>query len=193
MTRNSESGNTVVLALIVLTALGTLGMLALAAAKSATQTTANDRFHQIAQYAAESGAAAAMEYMRGQLDPTNGWSALLDADEWTNIPGNNIASGDPDNPFSDDMRAMYTVEILNNRSDTGFATATDTDKRVIIRSTGYGPDRAVAVVEWEVQSSATTMQRPCPTYGQKGMSEDNSGRNDCLGAIDTTQTASFSP
>jgi hypothetical protein len=193
MTRDPERGNTVVLALIVLSALGTLGMLALTAARSSTKTTANDRFHAIALYAAESGGAAAMEYLRGNLDPTDNWSAMLASSAWEDITGNNIAAGGPGNPFSSDLPASYSVEILNNRSDSGFTSGTDTDKRVIIRSTGYGPDRAVAILEWEIQSSASTTQRPCPTYGQKGMSEDNSGRNDCLGAIDTTQAASFSP
>jgi len=193
MRRNPERGNTVVLALIVLSALGTLGMLALTSARSSTRTTANDRFHSVALYAAESGGAAAMEYLRANLDPTDGWSAALAASTWDSIAGNNVAHGTPGNPFSDDLPASYSVAILNNRSDSGFAGGTDTDRRVIIRSTGYGPERAVAILEWEIQSSASTTQRPCPTYGQKGMSEDNSGRNDCLGAIDTTQAASFSP
>lgn len=193
MKRNPEAGNTVVLALIVLSALGTLGMLAVTAARSSTQTTANDRFHAIALYAAESGGAAAMEFLRANLDPDQGWTAVLAETAWEGIVGNNAAHGSSENPFSADMPAMYSVEILNNRSDIGYSTAQDTDKRVIIRSTGYGPDRAVAVIEWEVQSSASTIERPCPTYGQRGMSEDNAGRNDCLGSIDTNHTASFSP
>lgn len=193
MKRNPEAGNTVVLALIVLSALGTLGMLAVTSARSSTQTTANDRFHSIALYAAESGCAAAMEYLRANLDPDQGWTAALEETAWEGIVGNNAPHGSEENPFSADLPATYSVEILNNRSDSGFSTGQDTDKRVIIRSTGYGPDRAVAVIEWEVQSSASTTQRPCPTYGQRGMSEDNAGRNDCLGSIDTTQAASFSP
>lgn len=193
MTRNPESGNTVVLALIVLSALGTLGMLALTAARSSTQTTANDRFHAIALYAAESGALAAMEYLRGNLDPASGWTAALAASAWAQIPGNDAAPGSSENPFSSDLHASYVVEIRNNPSDSGFGSGQDTDQRVVIRSTGYGPERAIAVIEWEVKSAASTVQRPCPTYGQKGMTEDNSGRNDCLGAIDTTQAATFTP
>jgi hypothetical protein len=193
MKRNPESGNTVVLAMVVLTALGTLGMITLSGNRSSVQTTANDRFHSIALYAAESGGAAAMEYLRANLDPDTGWTALLAAGALDSVPGNDAQPGTPENPFSADIGASYTIELLNNRSDSGYASGTDTDKRVIIRSTGYGPDRAVAVVEWEVQSSATTTQRPCPTYGQKGMSEDNSGRNDCLSSIDTSQTATFTP
>lgn len=193
MKRDPERGNTVVLALVVLSALGTLGLLALTGTRSSMQTAANDRFHQIALYAAESGGAAAMDYLRGNLDPADGWTALLTSTALDAVPGNNAQPGTPENPFSTDMQASYTIEIFNNRSDSGFSSGTDTDKRVIIRSTGYGPERAVAVIEWEVQSSASTTQRPCPTYGQKGMSEDNSGRNDCLGAIDTTQAATFTP
>jgi len=191
--RHPERGNTVVLALVVLSALGTLGLLALSGIRSSTQTSANDRFHAIALYAAESGGAAAMEYLRAHLDPDAGWTALLETGALDAVPGNNAAPGTTENPFSSDLIASYSIELVNNRGDSGYASGTDTDKRVIIRSTGYGPERAVAVVEWEVQSSATTTQRPCPTYGQKGMSEDNAGRNDCLGSIDTTQAATFTP
>jgi hypothetical protein len=191
--RHPERGNTVVLALIVLSALGTLGMLALTGTRSSTQTTANDRFHSIALYAAESGGAAAMEYLRANLDPNENWTAALASAAWDSIAGNNAEPGEDGNPFSTDMHASYSIEILNNTDDTGYSGGTDTDQRVIIRSTGYGPERAVAVLEWEVQSSASTTQRPCPTYGQKGMSEDNAGRNDCLGNIDTTQAATFTP
>jgi hypothetical protein len=191
--RNPERGNTVVLALIVLSALGTLGMLSIIGIRSSSQTTANDRFHSIALYAAESGGAAAMEYLRANLDPNTGWTSLLSPGAIDDVAGNNVAHGASGNPFSSDIKASYMVEIFNNRNDTGYSSGTDTDKRVIIRSTGYGPDRAVAVIEWEVQSSASTVERPCPTYGQKGMSEDNAGRNDCLGTIDTSQTATFTP
>lgn len=193
MTRDPERGNTVVLALVVLSALGTLGLLALSGIRSSTQTSANDRFHTIALYAAESGGAATMEYLRAHLDPDTGWTALLATGALDDVAGNNAAAGTPDNPFSSDLLASYSIELVNNRGDSGYASGTDTDKRVIIRATGYGPERAVAVIEWEVQSSATTTQRPCPTYGQKGMSEDNAGRNDCLGSIDTTQAATFTP
>ena len=35
--------------------------------------------------------------------------------------------------------------------------------------------------------------RPCPSYGQKGMSEDGAGRNDCLTTVISTDVATYSP
>ena len=63
--RQRERGNSLVLAMIVLTALGTLSMLTLMSVRSGMQTSSGDRFRSTALYAAESGAAAAMDYLRG--------------------------------------------------------------------------------------------------------------------------------
>lgn len=180
--------------MIVLTALGTLGMLTVLSVRGGVQTSANDRFHTIALYAAESGGAAAMEYLRSVIDPHAGWTNVLATGPViADIPGNEKLPGDADNPFADDLRAHYRVEVYNNQSDSGYATGTDTDKRVVIRATGYGPDGAMAMIEWDVQAAGGLVRRPCPVYAQKGVSEDNSGRNDCLGTIDTSQSATFSP
>lgn len=183
------------LALVILSALGTLGMLTVGGMSAGIKTTGNDRFHSIALYAAESGGAAAMDYLRGVVDPTTGFTTLLQSGQPSpaGIAGNNMLPGDSGNPFSADMHAYYRVEIANNRSDSGFATNTDNDKRVVIRSTGYGPDGAVAIIEWDIASAGGRVTRPCPVYAQKGQSEDNAGRNDCLGTIDTTQSSSFAP
>lgn len=180
------------LALIIMSALGTLSMLTVAGVKGGQKTAGTDRFHAIATYAAESGGAAAMVYLRSVVDSTTGFTAVLTGGA-ADIVGNDKEPGVTGNPFSASMLAYYHVEILNNRGDSGYATTTDTDKRVIIRSTGYGPDGAVAIIEWDVQSSAGRSARPCPVYAQKGQSEDNAGRNDCLGTIDTSQTGTFAP
>jgi len=176
-----------------MSALGSLSLLTVAGVRSGMKTAGNDRFHTIAMYAAESGGAAAMDYLRGVVDPSTGFTALLQAPETLDIAGDNKLPGDPENPFSPDLDAYYRVEIANNRGDSGFATSTDTDKRVVIRATGYGPDGATAVIEWDIQAAGGRARRPCPVYAQKGQSEDNSGRNDCLGAIDTSQQSSFAP
>ena len=92
------------------------------------------------------------------------------------------------------MPGSYSVQILNNRSDSGYATGSDNDKRVVIRSTGYGPNGAVAVIEWEITAqNAVGVGRPCSVYSQKNESEDGSGRNDCLGTLNTSDTATFRP
>ncbi len=183
------------LALVILSALGTLGMLTVGGVRAGIKTTGNDRFHSIALYAAESGAAAAMDYLRTVVDPTTGFTELLQSGHASpdEIVGNNKLPGETGNPFSTDQRAYYRIEIANNRSDSGYATNTDHDKRVVIRSTGYGPDGAVAIIEWDVASAGGRITRPCPVYAQKGQSEDNAGRNDCLGTIDTTQSSTFTP
>lgn len=171
-------------------ALGTLSMLTMFSVRGGIQTSANDRFHSIAQYAAESGGAAAMTYLRNSIDPTTFWTNSLQSSSWTTITGNNIAVGASGNPFTNDVLAYYTVEIYNNRSDIG-GLNTDTDSRVVIRSTGYGPDGAISTIEWDVAASGGTVQRPCSTYGQKGQSEDNSGRGDCLGTVNSAVTGTY--
>ncbi len=193
--RGYQRGNSLVLALIILSALGTLGMLTVGGVRAGIKTTGNEKFHTIALYAAESGGAAAMDYLRTVVDPTTGFTAVLQSGQTSpaEIIGNNQLPGASGNPFSDDMNAYYQVEITNNRGDSGYATNTDNDKRVVIRATGHGPDGAVAVIEWDVASAGGRITRPCPVYAQKGQSEDNSGRNDCLGTIDTSQSSSFAP
>ena len=186
------------LALVVLTALGTLSTLTVFSVKGGIQTSANDRFHEMALYAAESGGAAAMDFLRQNQDPLTGWKAFISPSNSSvqvpsGITGNNAPPGDPNNPFSTDINSYYKVEIYNNRSDTGYVLGNDDDKRVVLRSTGYGPNGAVAIIEWEIKSNASSSSRPCPSYGQKNESEDNSGRNDCLGNINTSDTATYTP
>jgi hypothetical protein len=105
-----------------------------------------------------------------------------------------VLPGQPGNLFDSTTQLWYSVTIYNNRTDSGFATGQDNDKRVIVHVTGYGPNGAVATIEWDL--AATNISgygRPCPSYGQKDMSEDGAGRNDCLGTINTGDTATFTP
>jgi len=187
-----------VLAMIVLAALGTLSALTVVNVQGGIATAGNDRFHAIAVYAAESGGAAAMDFLRKNINLTTGWQSYVSASNASppqpNLPGNNQAIATPGNLFSSDMQGWYSVQILNNRSDSGFTTGADNDKRVVIRSTGYGPNGALAVVEWEITAqNVTGMGRPCSVYAQRNESEDDSGRNDCLGVINTGDTATFRP
>jgi hypothetical protein len=184
--------------MIVLAALGTLSALTVVTVQGGIATTGSDRFHAIAVYAAESGAAAAMDFLRTNINLTTGWKTYLSpsnaSPKQPNLPGNNQDIGTPGNVFSPDIQGWYSVQILNNRSDTGFATGDDNDKRVVIHSTGYGPNGAVAVIEWEITGqSVTGLGRPCSAYSQRDESEDGSGRNDCLGVINTGDTATFRP
>jgi hypothetical protein len=187
-----------VLAMVMLAALGTLSVLTVVSVQGGIATTGNDRFHTIAVYAAESGAAAAMDFLRKNVNLSTGWKSYVSARNTSppqpNLPGNNLASGAAGNLFSADMQGWYSVQILNNRNDGGFATGDDNDKRVVIHATGYGPNGAVAVVEWDITAqNVTGLGRPCSVYAQRNESEDDSGRNDCLGTINTGDTATFRP
>ncbi len=185
--------------MIVLMTLGTLGMLTATSVQSGSRTAGNERFHSIAVYAAESGGAVAIDYLRKNIDVATGWAALISPSNATiqsptAIPGNNVVTEETGNVLSDDMVASYKIEILNNRDDSGFSTGTDADKRVVVRSTGYGPNGAVAVIEWDISgASSVGTGRPCPGYGQRGMAEDGAGRNDCLGTITNADTQTFVP
>lgn len=196
--RHRERGNSLVLAMIVLAALATLSSLTVVSVQSGIATTGNDRFHTIAIYAAESGGSAAMDFLRKNVNSSTGWKSYVSASNANppqpNLPGNNQALGAGGNLFSTDMQGWYSVQIYNNINDTGFATGDDNDKRVVIHSTGYGPNGAIAVVEWEISAlSITGLGRPCSVYSQRNESEDDSGRNDCLGVINTADTATFRP
>jgi hypothetical protein len=196
--RHRERGNSLVLALVVLGSLGTLSMMTVVTVKGGLATVGSERFHTIAVYAAESGGAAAMDFLRKHIHLATGWTSYVSASNASppqpNLPGNNQVSGAGGNLFSPDVLGWYSVQILNNRGDPGFATGEDRDKRVVIRSTGYGPDGAVAIVEWEITGqNVTGLGRPCSMYAQRNQSEDDSGRNDCLGVINTGDTATFRP
>ena len=186
------------LALIVLGALGTLSALTVVSVRGGLATAGNDRYHSIAVYAAESGGAAAMDFLRKNINLSTGWTAYVSAKNTTPqqpaFTGNNQAIGSAGNVFSADTLAWYSVQVLNNRSDPGYTLGSDSDKRVVIRSTGYGPNGAVAVIEWDLSGAAALgIGRPCSVYSQKNEAEDDSGRNDCLGTINTGDSATFRP
>jgi Tfp pilus assembly protein PilX len=196
--RDRERGNSLVLALIVLAALGTLSALTVVTVEGGIATAGNERFHTIAVYAAESGAATAMDFLRKNINLSSGWTSYVSARNASppqpSLPGNNQDVGTAGNLFSADVPGWYSVQILNNRSDTGYVTGADNDKRIVIRSTGYGPNGAIAVIDWEITGqNVTGLGRPCSVYAQRDEAEDGSGRNDCLGVINTGDTATFRP
>lgn len=194
-----QRGSALVVSLIVLTGLVSLGGLTVLAVQGGVSAAAHERHRSTALFAAESGAAAAMDYLRRNVDTNNKWSAFVEPNNVSpqmpgDIVGNGAGPGTAGNLFSADIRAWYEVDILNNLDDPGFAAGDDEDGRVIIRSTGHGPNGAVTRVEWQVGVETTGGGgRPCPGYGQKGMAEDGAGRNDCLTTITATDVATYSP
>jgi hypothetical protein len=154
--RDPQAGNSVILSIIILTSLATLSGLTVITTRGTMSAETNDRFHTIATRAAESGAASAMDYLRAQI-PT-GWTAFVSANNANPVtltfPANGVGPGGTNNQFHSDQQAYYNVIVLNNRTDPGFTTGTDTDLDLIIQSTGYGPNGAVSVIEWEVKGVA---------------------------------------
>jgi Tfp pilus assembly protein PilX len=195
--RRPEAGNAIVLSLIVLTALGTLALVTVVSVRGSLRTTANDNFHATAMYAAESGGAAAIEQLRGDMPAGTKWTSYVnpagEPKAMTGLLGHAALPGATGNPFTASLGAWFEVEILNNRGDSGYVAGTDTDGRVIIRSTGHGPDDAIAIIEWEVTAEPGVAATPCRVYAQENQAEDNSGTNACIGVVDTSQTASFRP
>lgn len=159
--RASERGNSLLLAMIVMSALGTLGSLTIFSVQTSLRASTNERAHAIALYAAESGAAYGMDYLRWHWDNRERkWDELVSANNSTikmlPFASNEAPPGSSNNPFSADQNAWFRVEVLNNIGDPEFANATwpDGDWTVVIRSTGHGPQGSVAVIEWEVKRVA---------------------------------------
>jgi hypothetical protein len=188
-----------VVAMIALTGLVTLGGITVLSIQSGITAVGQDRSKSVALYIAESGAAAAADFLRKNVNSTTKFSDFVNPSNTnpqkpSGIVGNGARPGEAGNLFSTDQNAWYEVEILNNLEDTGFAAGDDNDKTIIIRSTGHGPNGAVAQVEWYVRADAISgLGRPCPSYGQKGMAEDGAGRNDCLTTVVSTDVATYSP
>jgi hypothetical protein len=183
--RDPQRGNTLLLALIVLSALATLGSLTVVSVQSNLKTSTNDRAQTIAMYAAESGAALAMDFLRspGQFNASTGWSAYVlpfnptppydDPFVLTSaqIPSVGVPPG-PGNPLSPDQNAWYEVKLLNNRDDPGYhppvpgftppASNTDQDGRLIIRAIGHGPQGSLAVIEYDVLRVGLPPAPPLP-------------------------------
>lgn len=195
--RGPQRGSAVVLSLIVLTALGLLVGMTVMSVRGGLKTTANDKFHATAMYAAESGGAAAMEQLRSDMPQATKWTAYIDPagtpKAMTGLAGHAVLPGVAGNPFTEALGAWYEVEVINNRGDSGYIGGVDTDGRVVIRATGHGPDGAVAIIEWEVTAEPGVAANPCRVYAMENQSEDNSGTNNCIGVVDTSQTASFTP
>jgi type II secretory pathway pseudopilin PulG len=157
-------------ALIVLSSLATLGTLTVVSVQSSLKASTNDRSQTVALYAADSGGAMAIEFLRTHFDPVNAWGPyvgpysdplVLDP---SNFRANDALPGDPNNPFSTDQNAYFHVEVINNH-DANWGTGSggiDTDARVFVRSTGHGPQGSLAIVEWEIERLSASPTPPPP-------------------------------
>ena len=196
--------------MVALVALAGLGGFTALSVQGGVSAQSASRFQGIALYSAEAGVAAGMEFLRQNIDPIRNWTAFVDTSNGTPpmpvdtgtdpfVWGNNDQPGAGNNPFTAGYAGWYQVRILNNPADPGFALALpsvqpgnilDQDGRVILQVTGFGPNGARVVLEVAVvaNNADRLSGRPCPSYAQKGLSEDGAGRNDCLGSFGVTDT-----
>jgi Tfp pilus assembly protein PilX len=184
-------------ALVVLLALVGVAGLSVLSVQRGLNVSGAARAQTQALMAAESGIAAGAAFLRTHIAQGTNWSAYVTPLNATPqspalIVGNNALPGTGGNPFSPTMEIWYEVTLYNNVKDPGFAAGTDDDGILIVRSVGHGPDGARVIIEVEVSATATgTADATCVGYAQQGMSELNSGRNDCLGTINSTDTATM--
>jgi Tfp pilus assembly protein PilX len=194
-----ERGSVMIVSMVSLIALLGAGGLAIMSARTGVSATGTDRFSKVALYAAESGIAAATQYLRENRDAAANWSAYVepnneDVAPIAGIAGNGAEPDDAANPFSPTMRAWYEVIVLNNTSDPAYAAGDDGDGRVILRATGHGPNGATAVLEVEMQPGSGGNQGvPCPGYAQKNINELGAGHNPCLGTVDADDMDTYRP
>ncbi|MCG8417319.1 MAG: hypothetical protein MJE77_05175 [Proteobacteria bacterium] len=192
MSRNElrETGSIVVVAMLAMVALISLGGLTTLSVRGGLAAGGHDRFTAVALYAAESGAAVAVDFLRSRAHEDENWSDFVLAYDPADlipeerekpfftdlIPGNGVQPGDAGNLFGSDVKAWYNVVILNNRDDQEITAGEDSDKRVVIRSTGYGPSGTIAQVELEVQIEGAigNLVPPC-AYSQESQCATNDG------------------
>jgi hypothetical protein len=200
--RNRERGSVLLIAMIALVALITLGSLTVVTVRSALSGSTHDRFKAVALSAAEAGIAVGLDYARQRIVPGDLWSGLVEPPSPSpilllDLPGNTVRPGQLGNIFREDAQAWYEVEFINNTDDgpyigpsgtppecagkhLGFCQGNDTDGRIIIRSTGHGPNNAAVRLELEIQSPSV--------FGAACDSGEstNSGNSYCGRVNDTT-------
>lgn len=136
------------LAMIVLSALATLGALTVVSVQGSLKASTADRTQKIATYAAESGAAVAMAYLNQQFRWVTHQSYPGSAPVLLPFPSNGAQPGDPNNLFSPDQHAWYSVSIYNDPVEG--QSQPDLDFRMIVESTGHGPQNSMTVIDWEI-------------------------------------------
>jgi hypothetical protein len=138
-----------VVMLIVLVALGTIAGLTVISVQGGATQTSTQRFSAMALYAAESGAAVAMDWLKSQYTPADKFTPVL-GQAPDRLPGNGVQPGQGGNLLSADQQGWYQVTLVNNAGDPGGSNV-DTDSIVVIQVTGHGPNDAMRRLEWEVR------------------------------------------
>jgi hypothetical protein len=168
-----------------------IGAITLLSVQSELRSAGATRMEQSALYAAESGVAAGMEFLRTNCSETSLFTDLVEPNNVNprspahpSLYGNNRKAGQAGNPFDAESENWYFVTILNNFTDTGYATGEDNDGVVILRSVGFGPNSTQATVEVTVENS-NCIALFCAMEGpQRNMNSRNDATQVCTQAID---------
>lgn len=156
-----ERGAALIVALIALTALLGIGGVTMLSVQSETRSTGEDRFQGVSLYAAESGVAVGLEFLRTTCSVPNHFTAYVSPSNGApvvpaGILGNGVQPGQAGNPLTPSNQSWYQVQILNNDTDPGFAAGADTDWDVILYVVGHGPDQTQSIIEVEVSEPNCT-------------------------------------
>ena len=197
--RVGERGSVMLVALVILVALLGLGGYAAMSVQQGISQSGHDRHEQAALYAAESGVAAGIDYLRRNFDQVEHWSAYVTPDNENpmspvGVRGNRAEPGDPGNVFDEETGLWYEVTFFNHIADPELSLGNDSDARVLVHAVGHAPNGTSVSLEVEVRGdgSVSLGGRPCPAYAQRGIAEDGAGRNDCLDAV-VEDVATFEP
>jgi hypothetical protein len=184
--RDPERGAALVVSLITLTGLLAIGAITLLSVQSEIQSSGATRFEQTALYAAESGVAAGMEYLRTSCTETDLFTQVVEPNNVNpqspphpEIVGNGVRPGNAGNPFDPDTESWYQVTILNNYTDAELAIGRDSDGIVILRVTGYGPNQTQATIEVDVQNTQCIAAFCGADYTQQNASATNVANPAC--------------
>ncbi len=185
------------MSMVVLVALLALGGISVLASRGGIGSAGHERFKAVALYAAESGIAAAMQQIHDGTDITTFLRdnhQELSAEDYANdvsVFGSGIKPGEQGNLFSADANAWYEVRLRNNVDDPDFdadpTADRDSDGRLIIRSTGYGPGGAAVVLEVELAQNGGgggSGGIACEQYSQEGENAKGTGYDNCIASVD---------
>jgi Tfp pilus assembly protein PilX len=193
--RDPEKGAALVLTMITIAALLGLGAVTLLTMQAELVSSGQTRFQAQALYAAESGVAAGIDYLRNSCSPTEMFSASISpgnaapptppADQ---LLGNGIKPGETGSLFGASSQLWYDVSILNNINDTGLADGIDSDGVVILRSTGHGPDNATVALEVEVVGADCIGKFCAQEFAQRNITARNDANAICSKRVESTAT-----
>ena len=141
--RLREGGFSVIIVMIVLIMLVGIAMILIATSRGDVRSSANERETAVAFYAAEAGIAHGKAYMSSMTyDPALKFKALIGV----TLPRRTFDYAVPNTNPEIKIPASYEVSFLNNNDQAPDAGG-DTDGTIKVRSIGYGPNNAQAVIE----------------------------------------------